>query len=84
MRVRNPYIGAMTHRLVPSPRHSRTGFVGVLLTGTLALSVVLAYQAIAAGHSHKQVAMRVVKEQALFAAWEFSARARFYIAEAMG
>ena len=58
---------------------SRAGFVGVLLLGALLLSAVLAYQAVDAGRSHEEVALKTVKEQALFAAWEFSGTARSYL-----
>lgn len=58
---------------------SRAGFVGALLMGALLLSAVLAYQAVDAGRSHEEVALKTVKEQALFAAWEFSGTARSYL-----
>lgn len=58
---------------------SRAGFVGALLVGALILSGVLAYQAVDAGRSHEEVALKAVKEQALFAAWEFSGTARRYV-----
>ncbi|GMV07152.1 MAG: hypothetical protein AMXMBFR53_34270 [Gemmatimonadota bacterium] len=64
-----------------STARSRAGFVGVLLLGALGLSAVLAYQAADASRSHEEVALKTVKEQALFAAWEFSGTARAYVAD---
>ena len=61
--------------LSSTPR-SRTAFVGLLLVGALALSGVLAWQVVDAGRSHEAVAHTAVKEQALFAAWEFGNNAR--------
>lgn len=62
-----------------APTSSRTGFVAALLVGALGLSAVLAYQAVDAGRSHQAVALKTLKEHALFAAWEFSGTARTYI-----
>lgn len=64
----------LTH---PSTRHgSRTAFVGVLLITALGLSAALAWQAVDAGRSHEAVAREAVREQTLFAAWQFTNQAR--------
>jgi signal transduction histidine kinase len=55
---------------------SRTAVVAGLLVLTLGLVGVLAYQAVDATRSHRQVAEQTLKEHALFAAWELSSAIR--------
>lgn len=57
-------------------RGSRAPYVVGLLVGALGVAALLAYQAIDAGRSHAQVAEKSVREQAHFAAWEFTRSAR--------
>ena len=71
----------MLRSSISSTPRSRTAFVGLLLVGALALSGVLAWQVVDAGRSHEAVAHTAVKEQALFAAWEFGNNARRLIGE---
>ena len=52
----------------------------VLLVGALVVAALLAYQAIDAGRSHAEVAEKSVREQANFAAWQYTRNAREYLA----
>ncbi len=52
----------------------------VLLVGALVVAALLAYQAIDAGRSHAEVAEKSVREQANFAAWQYTRNAREFLA----
>lgn len=71
----------MLRKTLSSASQSRTAFVGLLLVGALALTGALAWQVVDAGRSHEEVAHKAVKEQALFAAWEFSNNARRFVTD---
>lgn len=51
----------------------------VLLFGALVVAALLAYQAIDAGRSHAEVAEKSVREQAHFAAWQYTRNARDFL-----
>ncbi len=53
--------------------------VTVLLTATLALTAILAYQAQSAARSHREVAERTLRDYAAFAAWEYARSAREFV-----
>jgi signal transduction histidine kinase len=55
---------------------SRSTLIVVLLVATLAMTAVLAYQALQAARSHRVAAENVLRDYAAFAAWELSRVAR--------
>jgi signal transduction histidine kinase len=69
----------MMRNALSSRPASGTAFVGLLLLGALAVTGLLAWQAVDAGRSHAEAARKTLGEQARFAAWEYAGNAREYL-----
>jgi signal transduction histidine kinase len=65
------------------PRRSRSTFIVVLLFATLAMTGILAYEALQAARSHRATAENVLRDYSTFATWELSRLGRQQLLETM-
>src|SRR5687767_5215399 len=64
-------------------RRSRSTLIVALLTATLGVTALLAYEAQQAARSHRATAENVLRDYAAFAAWEFSRLGRQQLQQQM-
>ena len=68
---------------MPAARRSRSTFLVILLFATLAMTGILAYEALDAARSHRSTAENVLRDYSTFATWELSRLGRQQLLESM-